>query len=116
MFRFETLEVWQEAQKLALMIYQETRSWPKNEQYGLTAQVCRSVVSISGNIAEGSASFSVKDNRNYLGIAQKSLFETVSHLMLAEQLLYISQATRMDLYLRLETLAKRIQAYRKSLL
>ena len=47
------LLVWQQAMDLAVDVYEATRSWPKDEMYGLTAQARRAAVSIPANIAEG---------------------------------------------------------------
>jgi four helix bundle protein len=50
---FRQLEVWQEAHKLVLMVYQVTNSYPKEEQFGLVTQMRRAAVSVPANIAEG---------------------------------------------------------------
>ena len=52
-FIFEELTVWQKAMELVKQVYQVTLSFPKQEQYGLTDQIKRAVVSVSLNIAEG---------------------------------------------------------------
>ena len=52
-FRFEKLEVWQEARKINLVIYRLTRKFPREEIYAMTSQIRRTSVSISSNIAEG---------------------------------------------------------------
>ena len=53
MGNFRDLVVWKRAQDLALAVYQSTSSFPKEERYGLTAQMRRAAVSVSSNIAEG---------------------------------------------------------------
>jgi four helix bundle protein len=50
---FKRLEVWSKAHELSLLIYQRTRSFPKDEMYGLTSQIRRASASIGANIAEG---------------------------------------------------------------
>ena len=112
-FRFEQLEIWREAGKYAEKIYNITKKFPREELFGLTNQLKRSASSISANIAEGSGSGSKKDFSNYLNIANKSIYETVSHLYLAQKQNYISEKNREELYSEAEILVKRIQAFKK---
>jgi four helix bundle protein len=53
MAQFKQLEVWQKAHVLALAVYRTTAQFPREEQYGLTAQLRRAAVSVPANIAEG---------------------------------------------------------------
>jgi four helix bundle protein len=77
------LLVWKQAMELAASIYDISRSWPKEETYGLTAQARRAAVSVCANIAEGYG----RENRGsyiqFLRIAQGSLKEVETHLELA---------------------------------
>jgi four helix bundle protein len=50
---YRDLLAWQQAMDLAVATYEATRRWPKDELYGLTAQVRRAAVSVAANIAEG---------------------------------------------------------------
>ncbi len=50
---YRDLVVWQQAMDLAVAVYTETKSWPKEELYGLTNQARRSATSVPSNIAEG---------------------------------------------------------------
>ncbi|WP_348642111.1 four helix bundle protein [Mesorhizobium sp. B2-3-8] len=50
---YKDLLVWQQAMDLAVAVYSSTKSWPKEELYGLTSQVRRSASSVPANIAEG---------------------------------------------------------------
>ncbi len=50
---FRKLSLWQKARELTLMVYQATRSFPREELYGLTSQQRRGATSIPSNIAEG---------------------------------------------------------------
>lgn len=67
------------------------------------------------NIAEGSASLSIKEYRNFLNIARKSVFETVSLLQVAKNQGYIKEKVRVKFYNKAEVLSKRIMTFRKSL-
>jgi four helix bundle protein len=54
-FNFEKLDVWREAIQFANLIYQLTSKFPEQERFGLTNQMRRAAVSVSSNLAEGSA-------------------------------------------------------------
>jgi len=60
---YKELKVWQKSYKLCLEIYRITAKFPKEERYGLTSQIRRSVVSIPSNIAEG---YGRKTTRDYI--------------------------------------------------
>ncbi len=80
------------------------RSFPKDEQYGLTSQIRRAVVSVAANIAEGSGRCTLKQFRAFLYIAQGSLSEVEYYLHLAKRLGYMDGATAVRIEsLRAET-------------
>jgi len=60
---YETLDAWQGAVELATAIYEITSTFPKEEMFGITSQLRRSVISISSNIAEGCGRNLLKDRR-----------------------------------------------------
>ena len=64
-FYFEKLDVWQNARKLNKKVYEITKTFPKEEIYGLTNQVRRASVSICSNIAEGTSRQSSKDQAHF---------------------------------------------------
>jgi len=80
------LEVWKKAHKLAQDIYAVTKSFPKDEMYGLTAQLRRATVAISTNIAEGAARQSRKEFIQFCYIARGSASEVDSLLLVAKGL------------------------------
>jgi four helix bundle protein len=84
-FRFEKLEVWQEAIDYAKAVYAYTKDFPADERFGLTSQMRRSAVSISANIAEGSSRFADKDFARFVEIAYGSLMENVSEAVIAKE-------------------------------
>lgn len=88
---FRDLKSWQKAFELALSIYPATRSFPKDEIYGLSGQLRRAAVSVVSNIAEGKGRSSDKDLLHFLGNARGSLFELETQLDLAERLSYIDR-------------------------
>jgi len=83
------LEVWKVSMDFVVEIYQMTKPFPQSELYGLTTQLRRAAVSIPSNIAEGSARKNTKEFIQFLYIAQGSLFEIETQLIISERLEYI---------------------------
>jgi four helix bundle protein len=86
---FRDLVVWQEAHKLALMIYKMTAGFPNSEQYGLTSQIQHAGVSVPANIVEGFSRQSWQEKVRFYNIAESSLEEAKYYLILANDLGYI---------------------------
>ena len=82
---YKDLQVWRAAMSLAREVYLVTRSWPREELYGLTSQVRRASVSVPSNIAEGYGRQSRVSYLAFLKIARGSLNEVETQLLLAEQ-------------------------------
>jgi four helix bundle protein len=82
---YRDLRVWQESMTLAVECYQLTRAFPKEEMFGLSSQIRRSAASIPANIAEGHGRENTQSFIQYLRIAQGSLKELETHLLLAER-------------------------------
>lgn len=80
---YQDLEVWRGAMTVAEQVYRLTRGFPREEQYGLTSQVRRAAVSVPANIAEGWARASTPEFLQFLRIAQGSLRELETHVLLA---------------------------------
>ncbi|MBI5488542.1 MAG: four helix bundle protein [Deltaproteobacteria bacterium] len=97
MQRFTELKVWQRAHELTLAVHRETRAFPSDERYGLTAQLRRSAGAVGANIAEGSKSRYPAEYAHSLNIAEKEMAEAENHLLLARDLEYLAagQATRL---------------------
>lgn len=91
--RFEDMEVWQEAQEFAVLVYKVTNNFPAEEKFGLTSQLRRASSSISANIAEGFGRSSKKDTAHFYHIARGSLLETKNFAYLSARLAYIDQGT-----------------------
>jgi four helix bundle protein len=83
---FKDLKVWQKSHKLTLELYRSTASLPREEMYGLTAQIRRACVSVAANIAEGCGRQSEPDFARFLQIAAGSASELEYHLLLAYDL------------------------------
>jgi four helix bundle protein len=86
------LIVWQKAMDLSVAVYRLTSRFPASENYPLTSQLTRAVVSVAANIAEGHARSTAKDFANFLAIAPGSLAETQTFILLAVRLGYVTQA------------------------
>ena len=96
---FRDLLVWQKAMAFAKEVYRLTRTWPKEEQFGLTFHVRKAAVSVPSNIAEGHARQG-REFAHFLSIARGSLAEAECQLLLAVELGYLTTgdlSTAMDL-------------------
>lgn len=89
-YNFEKLTVWKVAIELAKDIYAASKKFPTSEIYGLTNQIRRAIVSVSSNIAEGSIRATKADKKRFYDIAAGSLMETLSQLVLAKELEYLT--------------------------
>ena len=87
---YEKLEIWQEAIKLTSVIYLITKNFPKEEQFGITSQLRRAILSVPLNIAEGQGRKSKLDFRRFLLISMGSLNETLTILTVSKNLKIIS--------------------------
>jgi four helix bundle protein len=79
---YQDLIAWQRAMELVDLVYHITVKWPQNEQYGLSSQVRRAVVSIAANIAEGQGRNGRREFVHHLGIAFGSLCEVETLVMI----------------------------------
>ena len=103
---YKDLVVWQQAMDLAVAVYGATRSWPKEELYGLTQQARRAATSVPANIAEGYARESRATYQNFLRIAQGSVKELETHLLIAERVGIDTRDTIMPMLDRCESVGK----------
>jgi hypothetical protein len=67
---FQDLDVWRRGMSLAETIYRLTATFPRHEQYGLSSQLQRAVISVPSNIAEGNARDSTKEYIQFVAIAR----------------------------------------------
>jgi four helix bundle protein len=114
-FRFEKLEVWQEARGLNQAVYRLTKKFPRQGRFGITSQIRRAVGSTSSNIAEGSGRNSDKDFAHFLEQAYGSLMEVASVFFLALDEGYVTERDLDPLFDELEKLARRIASLNRSL-
>ena len=86
---YRDLIAWQKARALALEVYRCTRTFPKDEMYGLTSQMRRAAISVPSNIAEGKGRHSPKELVQFLYRARGSLLELETQLSIAHELGYV---------------------------
>jgi four helix bundle protein len=86
MVTHKDLDIWKMGLDIVERIYQITGKFPKDEQFGLTAQMRRAAVSIPSNVAEGAARNSKREFLQYLYISLGSLAEVETQLLIAERL------------------------------
>ena len=113
-FNFEDLDVYNEAIDLVSSIYSSTKSFPKDEMFGLTSQLRRAAVSIPSNISEGSAR-SKKDFCRFIDMARGSVFECVTLLQISLKQRYIEENQCTDLRNVLTNISKMLSGLRRSM-
>ena len=109
------LDVWNKSIDLTVDIYKVSETFPRTEVYGLTGQMRRAAVSIPSNIAEGAARQTKKEFINFLHMAQGSLSELDTQLVIASKLEYISMETYQEIENKLEPISKMLTGLIKSL-
>jgi four helix bundle protein len=102
----EKLDVWRKAIDFVEEVYRATETFPKEEKFGLTAQVRRAAVSVPANIAEGAARRSDKEFAYFLSVAEGSASEVETELLIAYRLGYVAEATFLALKARQDNLGR----------
>ena len=87
---FEDLNCWKEAVLLRNELKPIINNFPKHEEYKLKDQMIRCLRSVTNNIAEGYGRFNFQENIQFCRISRGSLYETIDHLIIAEEENYIS--------------------------
>lgn len=113
-YSFEKLQVWQKSIQLVKVIYQLSKVFPKEERYGITDQIRRSVISIPTNIAEGVARKTSKDQAYFSTIAFGSLTELTNLLIIAYELEYLPIHTYEPCRAQIDEIARMLNGLRKS--
>ncbi len=89
---YQELIAWQKAMDLVEEVYKASRTFPRQEIYGLTSQLRRAAVSIPSNVAEGQGRRTTPDFLRHLSIAYGSLLEVETQILLATRLSYLNQS------------------------
>ena len=109
--KYTDLNVWIEARKLTSYIYNVTKLYPKEEQFGLTNQMRRCSVSIPSNIAEGCGRNHKKDSLQFFYVSRGSLYELETQLYLSQDLGFLNISQLNDTLEQLETVRKLINGF-----
>jgi four helix bundle protein len=114
---FRKLKVWESAHKVTLNVYHVSKTFPKEEMFGLSSQIRRSAVSVPSNIAEGCGRGSDSDFARFLQIAMGSASELEYQILLSFDLKYINNEMHQKLNnqitevkLMLSSLLKKLKA------
>ena len=111
-FKFEKLDVWQMALDYVDLMYGLAAKLPNDERFNLISQTRSAATSIALNIAEGSTGQSDPEQKRFLGMALRSLIETVACQHLIERQKYVIDRAYLE---NLDLKAKRLQAFRNVL-
>lgn len=115
-FKFEKLEVWQLALDYIDLIYDIAGQLPRSEEYNLKSQIIKAATSVALNIAEGSTGQTDAEQARFLGLAIRSLIETVAcqHIISRRKLLPDASPLR-EAYRRAETLVAKLHTWRRTI-
>ncbi len=112
---YRDLKVWQAAITLTEDVYRRSSGFPKSETYGLTAQVRRAAVSVAANIAEGHGRETTGAFIQFLRVAQGSIKETETHLIVAQRLEYLRPAEAEGLLAQCDEIGRMLRGLIRSL-
>lgn len=90
---YRDLRVWQHSVELVVSCYQVSKQLPADERFGLVSQVRRAAVSVPANVAEGHGREHLGEYIHHLSIANGSLMELETHLIISERLGYLTADT-----------------------
>jgi len=112
---YRELRVWQQGIELAVTCYGITKPFPREEMFGMTSQIRRAASSVPANIAEGWGRQSTGDYIKFLRIAQGSLKELETHLILCNRIELISTEQLTELETQTTAIGKMLAALIRSL-
>lgn len=110
--RFKNLAAYQESRKLVKEVYFLVQKFPKEENFALSDQLRRAVVSVPSNIAEGMGRYSTKEQTHFLEIAFGSLLEISAQLDIAYDLGYITLSEQEKIDGQIDVVASLISGLR----
>jgi len=112
---YRDLIAWQKSIELVEEVYKLTREFPREEIYSLTTQMRRAAISIPSNIAEGEGRRSGNEFSHFLSIAHGSLRELETQILIAQRLLYLTDAQVQTLFSMTEEIGRLINGLANSL-
>ncbi|MFM9984291.1 MAG: four helix bundle protein, partial [Flavobacteriales bacterium] len=108
---YRDLDVWKQSRLLVKSVYQLSKSFPKEEQFGLTNQLRRAAISVPSNIAEGSGRNHSKDSIQFFFIARGSLYEIETQLIISFDLEYISESQLQEVLVQVTRCKKLLNGF-----
>lgn len=115
-YSFEKLEVWKKSLKLAISIYNYTKLFPDEERFGLVSQMRRRSISISSNIAEGTARLTNKDKAHFMTVSYSSILELLNQAIISKELNFILEENYKNIRLEVESITSKINSLRNHFL
>jgi four helix bundle protein len=112
---YRDLIAWQKSMTLVKDVYLCTRAFPKEEIYGLAAQLRRAAVSVPSNIAEGQGRLSKKEFKQFLAVARGSLLEVETQILIASDLKYLEEDCVKKLEIQTQEVLRIVSALMNSL-
>lgn len=112
---FKDLRIWQRGIQLVEDVYAASRSFPKEERYGLQSQLRRAAVSIPSNVAEGFARLHNKEYRNFLYISLGSCAGLTTQIIIATRLKYVEATKADELLKEIDSISKMTMSLVKKL-
>ena len=112
---YQDLDVWQRGMDIAVNVYKLTKAYPSEEKYGMVSQMRRAANSIPANIAEGWARSSKKEFEYFLRVAQGSLRELETYLILSKRCELSDETQVSPLMAEITILSKQLRALLSSL-
>jgi four helix bundle protein len=94
---FTQMSVWQKTFNLLIKIYELTKSFPKEERYGIISDIRRSANSVVHNIAEGFGRYEKKDKTRFYKISRGNIYEIISQTLVSFTLKYLTQMDKDEL-------------------
>lgn len=116
MFSFRNLEVYKRSRELVKEIYNLMDKFPKKEQFALSDQLRRAVISVPSNIAEGLSRRSTKEKLHFIEISYGSLMEVLCQCEIALDLKYIEIEEFLQMETQIQIISKLLSGLRKNLL
>lgn len=112
---YKKLSIWQKAMDIAETVYTVTKDYPKEERFGLIAQMRAAATAVPSNIAEGSQRTTNKDFANFILIAKGSLAELETQTLLSQRFGYLSDAKTQQLLDGIDELSRMMYSFRNTL-
>ena len=107
-YAFEKMTIWKIARRVTSLVYVKTKSFPRDELFGITSQLRRAAVSVCCNLAEGSARISAPDQNRFYEMAFGSAVEMVNLLIITKDLEFVSDSDYVELRKEVERLTYQI--------